>query len=119
MIAMVDTSALLRYGRPCHISWGIVKPSSIVSLCVPPALADLSLSDIDLVPFHLLEGVDRYTLACKCIMMHDENNETSVRGGDTSSSNMWMLLHHMVINTLNIDELICMFDNMTICSSDA
>ena len=49
--------------------------------------------------------------------MHDEDNETSVRVGDASSSNKWMLLHHMVINTLNIDELIRMFNNMTICSS--
>ena len=56
------------------------------------------------------------TLSCMSILVHNEDDRSSVGVGNVTSCNNMTLFHHMVINTLNLDKTICRFDKTTIFS---
>ena len=51
-----------------------------------------------------------------CILIHNEDNRSSVGVGNATSCNNRMLLHHVLINTLNVDKAIYCFDDTAVCS---
>jgi len=60
------------------------------------------LFHIDPVIVHLQRRVDRMTLSCMSILIHDQDYGTSVLSDCCPGSNNWLLLHNVVINTFDV-----------------